>query len=127
MTQHLVKQQKLDQALKNFTPVLDAPQASVFGSKKINHFSAKVHDDLAQALVNDGRIDDAVRVLSQVPDHAYLTEPFRSFGRTVCKDGNLDQLEQWLPKLPHDTARVYARLGAFNAAGEKHAVKPEKQ
>ena len=119
VTQHLVKQGQLKEAAKEFQAVLAQPRDAIFHADKINHFSATVHQELAIALVESGDVETAVVVLNQIPEHQYLTEPFKSFGRTLFADKNLSKLKPWLEKLPHQTARVHARLAAWHAATTK--------
>ena len=116
VTQDLIRKGRLKEAAKEFQAVLDQPQEVVFPADKINHFSATVHEELAVALVESGDVETAVLILNQIPEHEYLTQPFRSFGRTLCADKDLAKLKPWLEKLPHQTARVYTRLGAWYAA-----------
>jgi len=124
VTTRLVGLGQLEEATKEFQAVLDQPQEVVFDPEKMmslgpmgmGPLAPLVHQELAEALVKAGDVETAVRVLAQIPAHERLTEPFKSFGRTLCADGNLDKLKPWLDKLPHQTARVHARLAAWNVA-----------
>ena len=131
-TMRLVSLGQLEEATREFQTVLDQPQEIVFDPEKIHSLGSTgmgplapaVHQALADALVKSGDVksgdvETAVRVLAQVPDHERLTEPFKSFGRTLCADGDLNKLKPWLEKLPHQTARVHARLAAWNVASKK--------
>ena len=118
---------RLEEATKEFQTVLDQPQEIVFAPEQLKTLGPfglgplvpKVHQALADALVKSGDVETAVRVLAQVPDHEHLTEPFKSFGRTLCADGDLNKLKPWLEKLPHPTVRVHARLAAWQVAAKK--------
>ena len=130
ITLHLVGLGRLEEATKEFQTVLDQPQEDVFKLEKAialgptgqGHFATVAHEKLAEALVKSGDVEMAVRVLTQVPEHEQLTGPFSSFGRTLCADGDLTKLEPWLEKLPHPTARVHARLAAWNVASTKESA-----
>ena len=127
VTTRLVSLGQLEEATREFQTVLDQPQEIVFAPEQLKTLGPfglgplvpKVHQALADALVKSGDVEAAVRVLNQIPDHKGLTAPFKSFGRTLCADGNLDKLKPWLEKLPHQTARVHARLAAWNVASKK--------
>ena len=127
VTTRLVSLGQLEEATSEFQTVLDQPQEIVFASENLKSLGPfgmgplvpKVHQALADALVKSGDVETAVRVLAQVPDHEHLTEPFKSFGRTLCADGDLNKLKPWLEKLPHPTARVHARLAAWQVAAKK--------
>lgn len=119
MADHMLQKGNLDQALQSMEPILAKSPEQVFPPQTTNYFSATLHENLAVALVKANRVDDALRLVNQVPEHERVVDVFESFGRSLIESGKQAELEDWLQRLPHQTAKVYARLGAFYAMDQR--------
>lgn len=121
MASHFLENGELDRALEQFEQVAGLPQERVFPPKKINHFSATLHQGIAEKLIQQKRFDEAIRALSPIPEHERLVTPFEDFGRKLAKTEGLtiEDLLMWIDRLPHPTARLYATIGAWESLSAK--------
>jgi len=107
---------QFDRGWKHVEPLLDLPPESFFPPDAKNaYFLASPFEELARELFKTNRPDDALRFLSKIPESRDTAHAFETFGELLVPSGRTAELDQWLPKLPHETARTHARLGALRA------------
>ena len=77
------------------------------------YFAAQPFQNLAQELFKADRPDDALTVLSKLPESAGTAHAFETFGELLVQTDRVATIDEWIARLPHQTARTHARLGAL--------------
>ena len=119
MTDHWIQKDDLDKALEEFEPVLQLPTEKVFPPEKVSYFSATLHERLARKLAEADRLQESIRVISSIPEHERLTEPFAAFGRVVGNQIDIDQVTEVADKMPHQTSKTFFLIGAWQSIKSK--------
>jgi hypothetical protein len=77
------------------------------------YFVAQPFENLARELFKANRPDDALKIISKLPESRDTAHAFETFGELLVSNGHVAELEQWIARLPHETARTHTRLGAL--------------
>ena len=59
------------------------------------------------------RPDDALTIVNKLPESADTAHAFGTFGELLVQTGRFAEFDNWLARLPHETARTHARMGAL--------------
>ena len=72
---------------------------------------AEVVDEVYE-LFKANRPDDALKVISKLPESRDTAHVFETLGELLVSNGHAAELEKWIARLPHETAKTHARMGA---------------
>jgi hypothetical protein len=128
MAAWMMNKGQFDRGWKHVAPLIDMSSETMFPPElrsKPMYFLAQPFENLAKELFKANRPDDALTFISKLPESRDMARAFETFGELLVQSGRGAELEQWLTKLPHETAKTHARLGALReiaAPGKVDAV-----
>ena len=119
----------LDRGWKHVALLIDVSSETMFPAEvraKNLYFVAQPFENLARELFKVNRPDDALTFISKLPESRDTAHAFETFGELLATSGRLAELDQWLARMPHKTARTHTRLGALRAItkASEEAAKP---
>ncbi len=126
MAAWMMQKGHFDRGWTHVAPLMDMSPETMFPPElrsKPMYFLAQPFENLAKELFKVNRPDDALAFISKLPESRDTAHAFETFGELLVQSGRGAEFDQWLTKLPHDTARTHARLGALREI-EKPSVPP---
>lgn len=112
----MMQKGQFDRGWKHVAPLIDMSSETMFPAElrsKPMYFLAQPFENLAKELFKVNRPDDALTFLSKLPESRDTAHVFETFGNLLVQSGRSAQLDEWIARMPHDTARTHTRLGAL--------------
>ena len=118
MAAWMMQNGQFDRGWKHVAPLLEVTSDALFPPDirtKSLYFAAQPIESLAKELFKVNRPDDAFVFVNKLPESRDKAHVFETFGELLVTSGRIAELEQWIAKLPHETARTHARMGALRS------------
>ncbi len=70
--------------------------------------------EIAAALVKNGDLSEAGKILLQIGNSSQEAEAYRQAGEAIIETGHAEELSNWLEEIPSPQARAYTCMGAVD-------------
>ncbi len=118
MAAWMMQEGQFDRGWKHVAPLMDVSSETMLPAEVRTtslYFVAQPFENLARELFKVNRHDEALTFISKLPESRDTAHAFETFGELLVTSGHLAELDQWLARMPHETARTHTRLGVLRA------------